>query len=1506
MVSIVGVDVFLGNGVNAEQIGEVDAILDGTAGKVLRVNFSSTFQNPGFETADMSAWTALNQRIDLGVDSIAGCPTVDTGTYPGSDSAQDNRVPTNMGNYSTAVDSTYQSSGAYSLRLLSTSITTAAGFDVVHGPAVYSSTFDANAGDVIDFDWQARSGSDAEDVFGYIIDTTTCAQTVVLDHTGNSTTGSTSWATVSTTIPATGTYRFVFVSGTYDLSGGRAAGASLYIDNMRVYGTKASDAVVEQIARRVTYVNSGSFDLPESRTIVLTAKSATLQTATANITVNITPQDEAPVYLDDTLGVFHFNQSYSDAVTTRAWPLATYTLAGATPTGVTFDLAAATFTGAPSVAQETYDFTVIAHNRAGDTPRHYSGTVQTAPTIFTDSDTGVFILGRAHTNAIAANGFPSPSYALTGGGLPGGISFDSTGALTGTPTGSGAYSFTITATNAEGSTPQVFSGTVYAAPAFTDDILGTFVTSVAYSDGVSASGVPTPTYSISAGALPTGVSLNTSTGDVTGTPTGVEAPYSFSITATNAADTAVRNYSGSVETEPTGYTDSDIGQFVLGTSHNNGVQANGLLAPTYAVTSGVLPAGLFLNSTTGVITGTPTVTGPYAFWITASNSHGSISLHLTGAVSSTPAFTDSTLANFTTDHVYTDGVSASGYPAATYSVTTGLLPAGLTLNPTTGALTGTPTGIEAPYSFTIAATNIGGSVSVLYTGTVRTEPRSFTDGTLPQFITGTAVLDGVAANGFPSPTYSVTLGSLPTSVFLNSTTGAVTGTPSVAGVYSFTITATNSEGTLAKAFSGVVASTPAFVDSTLANFRTGLVYTDSVSASGYPAATFTVSAGALPAGVFINATTGAVTGTPTGIEDPFSFSITATNLGGAASVPYTGTVRTKPLSYTDSTFAQLILGTAALDGVTATGFPSPTYSISAGALPAGVFLNSTTGAITGTTTLGGPYAFTVLATNSEGTLALPFSGGVAYTPAFTDSTLADFSTGHVYIDAVVATGYPIATYSISAGELPAGVALDVTTGALTGTPTGVEAPYSFTISATNSRGTVIVAFTGTVRTEPRSFTDGDFLGLVVGSGVTYGVTATGFPAPTFSITSGSLPAGLTLDLTTGTITGAPTVAGLYSFEVTATNSEGTLAKTFAGRVFAEDRGYLGLNPGRLFDSRDTNTAVAGGSVTEISVIGRYGMPADARAAVLNITITEASAAGYATVYPCGTERPLASNLNFVKGDTVSNAVTSVLGTDGKVCVYVTAGAHLVIDVNGAFSPTEGLGQLLPLAPSRLFDSRDTNTLLAAGSVTEFEVTGHGGVPANAGAVVLNVTVTGPISAGYVTVYPCGSERPLASNINFVAGKTVPKAVTAAIGEHGRVCVFTSAATHLVVDINGAFSLDGLGRLQGLAPHRLLDTRDGSKPAAGAAHVLTIGGQGSIPANTMAVILNVTVTESDAAGFATVYPCEAGLPLASNVNFVSGETAPNAVTASLDSFGQVCIYVSAGAHVVVDINGIYIS
>ena len=111
---------------------------------------------------------------------------------------------------------------------------------------------------------------------------------------------------------------------------------------------------------------------------------------------------------------------------------------------------------------------------------------------------------------------------------------------------------------------------------------------------------------------------------------------------------------------------------------------------------------------------------------------------------------------------------------------------------------------------------------------------------------------------------------------------------------------------------------------------------------------------------------------------------------------------------------------------------------------------------------------------------------------------------------------------------------------------------------------------------------------------------------------------------------------------------------------------------------------------------------------------------------------------------------------------------------------------------------------AAGSVTELLVAGRGGVPVDASAVVLNVTVTEAVGPGFVTVWPCGVSRPTASNLNFGLGSTVPNAVVAKVGVGGRVCVFVSNATHLVVDVNGFFPAGA--EFTALSPSRLLETR----------------------------------------------------------------------------------------------------
>jgi len=187
--------------------------------------------------------------------------------------------------------------------------------------------------------------------------------------------------------------------------------------------------------------------------------------------------------------------------------------------------------------------------------------------------------------------------------------------------------------------------------------------------------------------------------------------------------------------------------------------------------------------------------------------------------------------------------------------------------------------------------------------------------------------------------------------------------------------------------------------------------------------------------------------------------------------------------------------------------------------------------------------------------------------------------------------------------------------------------------------------------------------------------------------------------------------------------------------------------------------------------------------VLNVTATGTAGAGFITVFPCGSPLPDASNLNFSAGQTVPNSVIAKIGTGGKVCLYSVAGTHLIADANGYFPAGSSYTSLLP---ARLLDTRTGAGLIEAGSVTELQITGRADIPADASAVVLNVTAAGTTGAGFITVFPCGSPLPNASNLNFSATQTVPNLVIAKIGTGGKVCLYSVAGTHLIADVNGYF------------------------------------------------------------------------------------------------------------------------
>jgi trimeric autotransporter adhesin len=375
--------------------------------------------------------------------------------------------------------------------------------------------------------------------------------------------------------------------------------------------------------------------------------------------------------------------------------------------------------------------------------------------------------------------------------------------------------------------------------------------------------------------------------------------------------------------------------------------------------------------------------------------------------------------------------------------------------------------------------------------------------------------------------------------------------------------------------------------------------------------------------------------------------------------------------------------------------------------------------------------------------------------------------------------------------------------------------------------------------------------------------------------------------------------------------------------------YVSVAPARLADTRptgqtvDTSFAAQGprpaGSTLELPVAGRANIAGDAAAVALNITAVEPVDAGYATVFPCDAARPDASNVNFA-GATIPNAVVTKLSASGKVCIFVSAATHLLVDVNGYFPAA---GSLHSLNPARLLDTRPRSSTIdgaqaaggisPAGSVTTINVNGRATVPADAAAVALNVTVVDPQDAGFVTVYPCGGTPPDASNINFTAGRTIAGLAIAKVSASGSVCIFTSSATHLIADVGGYFpATTSYGPL---LPARLLDTRPNggtidaafvgaNRRPASTVTELGVVGRGGVPLGVETVVLNVTVTAPTAAGYITVYPCGSAPPDASSVNYDAGTTIANAVVAQLSATGTVCLFNSAPTQLLVDVNGYF--
>jgi flagellar hook assembly protein FlgD len=751
---------------------------------------------------------------------------------------------------------------------------------------------------------------------------------------------------------------------------------------------------------------------------------------------------------------------------------------------------------------------------------------------FTSGTPGIATLGQTFGFQFTTSG-SAATFAIASGVLPTGLSLDAAGGLTGVPTESGTFVFTVRASNVAGSATSVpVELTVQDSPRLAGPaaVLNAIVGDD-FGFGFGASGWPVPTYFVSSGGLPPGMSLRLD-GYLSGAPT-LAGTYTFSVSAVNAAGSANSGDVTMIVAERPAFEPGSPPEGVVGSDYAFHFGATGSPSPSFTVDSGLLPTGLSLDSA-GQLTGSPDTAGAFTFTVAATNLAGSaVAGPFTVVVTEAPGFSSGAPSQATVGTAYGFDFTASGSPAPSFQLASGTLPDGLSVDPD-GHLHGTPS-VAGSFTFSVAATNSAGSATAGPFIILVTQAPAFTSSSPPSGLVGATFGYDFTATGSPAPSFSIDSGSLPDGLALTSA-GHLAGTPTTAGSFTFSVQATNSAGSaLAGPFTIVVSETPSVTSAAPPAATVGSAYAFDFTASGSPSPTFSVDLGTLPTGLTLSAA-GHLSGNPTA-GGSFTFSVMASNsVGSEVAGPFTVDVTEAPLFTSAAPGAGAKVGSVYAFDFTATGSPAPTFTVDSGSIPSGLTLTSG-GHLAGAPTVAGSYTFSVMASNSAGSAtAGPFTVVVAEEPVFTSAGPHEAGLGAAYQFDFTATGAPTPAFTVDAGTLPTGLGLS-SSGRLSGAPTAVGS-FTFTVKASNSAGSALAGpFTIVVSAAP-VFTSGAPSAATVGSSYAFDFTASGSPAPTFTVVSGTLADGLALS-STGHLTGIPTTPGSSTFSVKASNSQGT-------------------------------------------------------------------------------------------------------------------------------------------------------------------------------------------------------------------------------------------------------------------------------------------------------------------------------------------------------------------------------
>jgi hypothetical protein len=933
--------------------------------------------------------------------------------------------------------------------------------------------------------------------------------------------------------------------------------------------------------------------------------------------------------------------------------------AGTLPPGLNLNPATGQITGTPTAAG-LYTLTIRGTNTSNSASQTIQITVAPAlPLALSYATPQSFPAGTAIATQVPVLAQATPwlttTYALTSGSLPPGLTLNADGTISGTPTTPGVYSFSVTVTS--GAQTAVASADYTVTPA---DSLGvnyatplTFTAGLAMATQTPTLANPTPgvltTFALTAGSLPLGMGLNAATGDITGTPT-TTGVYTFTVTATNGTRTATAPVTYTVNPQPPQGSYSSV---VTNVNVPLTLTPQNLGGPVTSATlsSGPLPTGMTLNAD-GTISGTPTVSGVFPFTVQLCDG--------TSCMTTAPAVITVNAPGATPlDASYGNGSGVvgtplsvapaviSGGPVTGATVLSGSLPIGMLLN-ADGSITGTPTLAGSYTAFVILTNATGGQVTVPVTIVVSSSGSTPLVATYPASTgqVGSALtVAPTLSSGGPATGATLVGGVLPPGMNLNAD-GTITGIPTQAGSFIAQVQLCNATGgcTIQPARIDVnTVATPlvASYATTLGTVGSSLTVAPAII-SGGPVTASALLSGSVPPGMAVNAD-GTITGTPT---QPGTYSMElrlCNGAGGCTTQAVTIIVNAVVPAVSPLTVTELVGANNTLAPVNTGGAITSATVTAGGPLAAGLTLNAD-GTITqsGTTATGvyGPY--TVNYCNSGGCA----SSTVTITINPVANLTVSYPTPKTFpIGLAIATQNPTltnnnpglsTTYVLTSGSLPAGLTLNANTGAISGMPT-TSGVSTFTITATNGTRTSAVSnsVTYTVAVAaPTSLNYATPVTYTSGVAITPNSPNPAGGAPTaYSITSGSLPAGLSLDSTTGIISGAPTVSGTFSVTINGTNTAGGASQTVAITVLAYPTANLTSNPSTVPVGQSSSlTALFTGSADGTAVITGDGIATP-------LTVTSGTSVPTGIVNTSGTTRTYTLTVTNAQGHSATSQTT---------------------------------------------------------------------------------------------------------------------------------------------------------------------------------------------------------------------------------------------------------------------------